>query len=100
MCRSCKWFIFQNEDFTLMRTKKAHVLQYELLLQSYNASPFLLEGLSLLPNIGGLLGKMGATFFGGWEGGCNFYIEIIKIKLKSEIFNDKKIYKQKCFPPS
>ena len=48
-----------------MRTKKAHVLRYELLLQSYNASPFLLEGLSLLPNIGGLLGKMGVTFFGG-----------------------------------
>ena len=76
-----------------MRTKKAHVLRYELLLQSYNASPFLLEGLSLLPNIGGVL-------LGGGGEGCKFYIEIIKIKLKSEIFNDKKIYKQKCFPPS
>ena len=33
------------------------------------------------------------TFLG--EGGCSFYV---KIKLKSEIFNDKKSYKQKCFP--
>ena len=29
-----------------------------------------------------------------WQGGCNFYIEN---KLKSEIFNDKKVDKQKCF---
>ena len=34
-------------------------------------------------------------FFG--EGGCSFYI---KNKLKSEIFNDKKVYKQKCFSQS
>ena len=26
--------------------------------------------------------------------GCNFYI---KNKLKSEIFNDEKVYEQKCF---
>ena len=31
---------------------------------------------------------------GGGLGGCNFYI---KSKLKSDIFNDKKVKKQKCF---
>ena len=31
---------------------------------------------------------------GGGLGGCNFYI---KSKLKSDIFNDKKVNKQKCF---
>ena len=38
---------------------------------------------------------------GGWEGGgdffhggCSFYI---KHKLKSEVFSNKKVYKQKCF---
>ena len=37
-----------------------------------------------------------SIFRGVWpySGGCNFYI---KIKLKSEIFNGKKNYKQKCF---
>ena len=35
----------------------------------------------------GLLGKRGLTFFRG--GGCSFYM---KNKLKSEIFNNKKIY--------
>ena len=39
------------------------------------------------------------TFF-RWEGtvnrvGCNFYI---KNKLKSEIFNDEKVYEQMFFP--
>ena len=39
---------------------------------------------------GGLLGLMG----GGWlRESCSFYI---KNKLKSAIFNDKKVYKQKC----
>ena len=38
---------------------------------------------------GGLLGKRGWPF----SGGCNLYI---KNKLRSEIFNDKKVYKQKC----
>ena len=57
------------------------------------------RGLSLLPYFlnggldrisvfrGELLGKMGVNFF---RGGCGFYI---KSKLKSEIFNDKKVYK-------
>ena len=40
---------------------------------------------------GGLLGKTGVTFF---RGGCNFHM---KNKLKSKIFNDKKVYKQKYF---
>ena len=40
---------------------------------------------------GGLLGKRGVTFF---RGGCNFQI---KSKLKSEIYNNKKVYKQKSF---
>ena len=46
---------------------------------------------------GGLVGKRRANFsrdgVGGW-GGCNFYI---KDELKSEIFNGKKVHKQKCF---
>ena len=37
---------------------------------------------------GGLLGQRGVTFF---RGGCNFHQ---KNKLKSEIFYDKKVYKQ------
>ena len=40
---------------------------------------------------GRLVGKRGVTFL---RGGCNFYI---KNKLKSEIFNEKKVVKQKCF---
>ena len=36
------------------------------------------------------MGRVGRFF----SGGCCFYI---KNKLKSEIFNDKKNYKQKCF---
>ena len=36
--------------------------------------------------------ERGGDFFQG--GSCNFHI---KNKLKSEIFNDKKVYKQKCF---
>ena len=40
----------------------------------------------------GVAGKLGVTFFRGE--GFSFYI---KNKLKSEIFNNKKIYKQKCF---
>ena len=69
--------------------------------------PFLLGGgLNLLPNFqnegGGLTGpsflegvggKEGVTFLRG-GGVCNFYITN---KLKSEIFNDKKVYMQKCF---
>ena len=51
---------------------------------------------------GGLTGpqvlERGCWERGGWlfsrEGGCNFYV---KNKLKSEIFNDKKVYKQKYF---
>ena len=49
----------------------------------------------------GVVGKEGFTFFcGGGErtvggsGAINFHI---KNKLKSEIFNDKKVYKQKIF---
>ena len=42
----------------------------------------------------GLLGKRGMTFFQGEGEGCNFYI---KNKLRFEIFNDKKVYKQKYF---
>ena len=38
----------------------------------------------------------GGGLFQG-EGGYSFYI---KSKLKSEIFNDKKSYFQKCFPLS
>ena len=40
---------------------------------------------------GGSVGKRGVTFL---KGGCNFYI---KNKLRSEIFNDKNVCKQKCF---
>ena len=40
---------------------------------------------------GGLVGKRGVR--GGREG-YNFYV---KNKLKSEIFNDKKVDKQRCF---
>ena len=43
--------------------------------------------------VGGLLGKRG-DFFRGGGGGCNFHM---KNKLKSEIFNDKKVYQQKYF---
>ena len=39
---------------------------------------------------GGLTGKEGGNFF---QGVCNFY----KKKLTSEIFNHKKVYKQKYF---
>ena len=39
----------------------------------------------------GVARKEGVTFF---RGGCSFYIEN---KLKSEIFDDKKICQQKCF---
>ena len=35
--------------------------------------------------------ERGGDFF---QGGCNFYI---KDKLKSEIFNDKKVFEQKSF---
>ena len=45
---------------------------------------------------GGVGGNEGVTFSNflrGGEGGCNFYI---KDKLKSEMFNDKKNYQQKC----
>ena len=77
--------------------------------------PFLLEGwggwgLSLRPKFqkkgGGLTGsqflervggKEGGDFFQGAGGsgvGCSFYI---KNKLKSQVFNDRKVYKQKCF---
>ena len=67
---------------------------------TYFAPPLSAGGLSLQPNFqkGGELDK-NSTFKGGiaWkEGswGCNFHI---KNKLKSEIFNDKKVYKQKYF---
>ena len=50
----------------------------------YCTSPFLLEWLNLLPNF-----QKGR---GAWQG--SFYI---KNELKSEIFNGKKVYKQKCF---
>ena len=39
----------------------------------------------------GVTGKEGRAFF---QGGCTFHM---KNKLKSEIFNDKKGYKQKYF---
>ena len=39
----------------------------------------------------GVAGKEGLTFF---KGNCSFSINS---KLKSEIFNDKKVYKQKFF---
>ena len=42
----------------------------------------------------GVAGKEGVTFF---RVGCNFHI---KNKLKSEIFNGKKVYRQKYFSPS
>ena len=61
-------------------------------------------GLSLQPNFqkggGGLIGpqlseggcwERGGDFF---QGGCSFHI---KNKLKSEIFNDKKVYEQRYF---
>ena len=72
--------------------------------------PFLLGGLSLLPNFQkkkreglnrisifreGVAEKEGRLFSVGGGGGCSFYI---KNKLKSEICNNKKVYyKQKCF---
>ena len=40
------------------------------------------------------MGKRGMNFFKGGGEGCNFYI---KNKLRFEIFNDKKVYKQKYF---
>ena len=43
---------------------------------------------------GEVAGKRGMTFFKGGGEGCNFYI---KNKLRFEIFNDKKVYKQKYF---
>ena len=66
--------------------------------------PFLQGELSLQPNFqkkgrgltgpqlleGGCWERGGVTFF---RVGCNFY----KKKLKSEIFNGKKVYKQKYF---
>ena len=68
-------------------------------------TPLFLQGrLSLQPNFrkwgldktsafrGGLLGKRGWLFSGG--GDCDFHI---KIKLKSEIFNDKKCWSAKIF---
>ena len=48
-----------------------------------------LTGPQLLERVAG---KEGWLFSWGW--GCNFHI---KNKLKSEIFNDKKVYKQKYF---
>ena len=79
----------------------------ELFLHSVHPPPFLQEGggggepstkfskrVSLIgPQLfrGGFAGKEGVTFF---QRGCNCHI---KNKLKSEIFNDKKIYKQQCF---
>ena len=41
---------------------------------------------------GGVAVKKGMTFFPGGTGGCCFNI---KSKLKSEIFNNKKVYKEK-----
>ena len=58
------------------------------------------ESLTKFSKRGGLSGSQfleggywerGGDFF---QGGCSFNI---KNKLKSEIFNDKKVYKQKCF---
>ena len=39
----------------------------------------------------GVAGKEGGDLF---QGDCNFWI---KSKLKSGLFNDKKVYKQECF---
>ena len=39
----------------------------------------------------GVVGKEGVTFF---RGGCNFYV---KDKLKSDIFNNRKVYQQIYF---
>ena len=52
---------------------------------------FLNGGLDRILNFRGrLLGKTGVTIFGGLA-------VFIKNKLKSEIFNGKEVYKQKCF---
>ena len=50
-------------------------------------------GFSLLSNFqkGGLLGKRGLMLF---RGSCSLYIEK---KLKSGLFNDKKVFELKCF---
>ena len=68
-----------------------------------HTAPFCRQELNLLPNfqkggaltgpqlLDGVVRKEGATFL---RRGCQFYI---KNKLKSEIFIDKKIEKQKCF---
>ena len=73
---------------------------------SVHPLPLSAWGLSLQPNFWkggtwqdlnferGLLGKRGGDFF---QGVAVFFI---KNKLKSKIFNDKKLYKQKCFSPS
>ena len=53
-----------------------------------------LTGSQFLERVGG---KEGGDFFQGAGGsgvGCSFYI---KNKLKSQVFNDRKVYKQKCF---
>ena len=75
------------EDIFCSVTQQAKLK--ELQRRSLHPILFLLgESFSLLPNFQ----KAGAwQFF--LEGGCCFYIK----KLKSEIFNDKKVYKQKCF---
>ena len=70
-------------------------------------STFLLGWLSLRPNFqkrrGGGGGFAGSQFLEGaawkeegdfFQGACSF---LITNKLKSEIFNGKKVYKQKCF---
>ena len=49
-------------------------------------------GLTAPQFLEGVAGKEGVTFFRG--GGCNF---LTKNKLKSGIFNDKKVYKQEFF---
>ena len=51
-------------------------------------------GFTRLKSLEGVAGKEGGGSFRGGEEGCNCHIEN---KLKSEIFNDKKSYKQKYF---
>ena len=82
------------------------IIESTFSFHSVHSILFLLRGLNLLPNFqkgeldrtlgfrGGVVGKMGVTFL---REGFNFYI---KNKLKSKIFNGKKVDKQKCFSPS
>ena len=76
-------------DLKIQLCKNSYIQLYGYYI-AIVCTPFLLGAWQDLNFQRGLLGKRVVIF----SGGCNFYIQN---KLKSEIFNDKKVYKQNYF---